>query len=507
MTERWRRVLSLDLRSLALFRIVFGVYLLANLATRLPFIGDFYTDAGILPRAAMITLSPTPWVVSLHFMSGEWWVQFGLLLAAILFACGMTLGYRTRLCVAASWLLYCSLYVRNPLVTYYADRVVIALLFWGMFVPLNGRWSLDRALQPGAPSLPVSHTSWGSQALVLQICFIYWFTAALKWQPIWHSEGSAIYYALSLDYGVRPLGHFLLGFPRFLRFLTRVTVQFEFIGPALVFSPVATDILRMLVVVAFIGFHLALALAMHLTWFSAVCAVAWLVFLPTSLWERLERRWGDAFPAVRNRFRWILNATLRAGSEGPLWRRRALSVPAPREQLGIMSNAVVLAALLLIFARNVSNHPSMNFKLPETLDRVGLLTQLNQRWAMFARFPYTDDGWYVISGVLLNGKRVDLWNGGLSSEARPADVAATYRDERWRAYLLRLWVRDFSQYRVYFGRYLCRTWNDRHQGTARVDQVQIDFMLEPTPPPGQPVPAPTKEQILRHRCFDTPPGS
>jgi hypothetical protein len=500
MGERLRRVLSLDLRSLALFRIAFGTYLVLNLATRLPYLTDFYTDSGIVPREAIIRLWPKPWVVSLNYLSGEAWVQLVLFLLAVVLACGLAVGYRTRLCTVGSWLLFCSIHVRNPTVNYYADLVIIALLFWAMFVPLNGRWSLDAILHPEQEPLRVSHSSWGSQALMLQVAFIYWFSAALKWDTSWRGEGSAIYYALSLDFSVRPLGHWLLGFPRLLRVLTRGTVWFEFVGPALAFSPVWTEPIRLLVVAAFIGFHLALALAMHLVWFSAICSIAWLIFLPAMFWDGLLRRWGRALAPIRIRVARMAYRLSRSREEGPEWVRRTLSVPAPRERLGIAADIIVLAFLLLVFAKNVSNHPSMNFRFPAGPRAVLSLVQLDQKWSMFAPYPYVDDGWFVMDGTLASGRHVDPWRGGEPADTRPADVAATYRDERWRAYLLRLSLGEFKDFREYFGRYLCRSWNDGHPHRERLDSVDVRFMLERTPPPGQPMSPPAREPITSSRC-------
>ena len=62
---------------------------------------------------------------------------------------------------------------------------------------------------------------------MLQLCFVYWFTAAAKLHPVWLSEGTAIYYALSLDQFTKPFGYVLLGFPGLLRQLTHGTVLLE----------------------------------------------------------------------------------------------------------------------------------------------------------------------------------------------------------------------------------------------------------------------------------------
>ena len=134
------------------------------------------------------------------------------------------------------------------------------------------------------------------------------------------------------------------------------------------------------------------------------------------------------------------------------------------------------------------------------------LTALQQQWRLFAPYPTRDGGWYVIEGVRMDGTRFDLWKGGGEpTDAKPADPSVTYRNAQWRKYLGNIWLRGYSDHRLYFGRYLCRRWNTRHVGSERLNLIYINFMSEPTPPPGQPRPQPSKELVWRHYCFDKPP--
>jgi len=490
----WRRAFSLDLRSLALFRIALGTVLLFTLIALLPDIDAFYTDRGILPRDALINEFGNPWAISVHLMSGQWSVQLGLILIAIIFAAGLISGYRTRLCTVVSWFLLSSLQVRNPVILQSGDTLLRLLLFWSIFVPLNGRCSLDQALNSSTPRPEAAHMSWGSQALMLQLCFVYWFTAALKWHPVWIGEGSAVYYALSLDIFVTPFGRFLLRFPEPLRLITFGTVLLEFFGPFLVFSPVRQGLSRLLVVLMFICFHAGLGLSMHLGNFPWACAAGWLMFLPAEFWERAGRWGGERI------HRWQATHRLRS-SKFLRW----ATPPPPRYRVGAVSHAVVFSGALLVLAWNLSTLPWMDIRIPVTWRRIAALTNLRQRWAMFAPFPSTDDGWYDMEGITINGARVDLWRGaGEPNDARPADVAGTYRKTSWRKYLVNIWYDDFTGHRPYFGRYLCRTWNEEHAGAERVTLIYVNYVLEVTPPPGQPLPTPEKREIWRQHCLDHP---
>src|SRR6185436_11461475 len=115
--------------------------------------------------------------------------------------------------------------------------------------------------------------------------------------------------------------------------------------------------------------------------------------------------------------------------------------------------------------------------------------RLDQIWNMFAPKPLTDDGWYVIPAWLQNGTEVDLMTGtGPVHWEKPTLVYVTYRNQRWRKYLMNIWKSDSASHRPYFGRYLCRSWNAVHQGEEMLQNLEIYFMKEETLPGGKVAP-------------------
>src|SRR5215212_4986679 len=89
-------IFGADLRSLAVFRVVLALLVLADLANRATDLYQHYTDAGVLPRTVLMQELLSPWVFSLNLMNGEPYFQ------ALLFgvaALGMLVGYRTRLMI------------------------------------------------------------------------------------------------------------------------------------------------------------------------------------------------------------------------------------------------------------------------------------------------------------------------------------------------------------------------------------------------------------------------
>jgi hypothetical protein len=108
-------------------------------------------------------------------------------------------------------------------------------------------------------------------------------------------------------------------------------------------------------------------------------------------------------------------------------------------------------------------------------------------WGMFAPYPSKDDGWYVTVGTLADGRQVDLFRDGAAvSWDKPELVSATYKNTRWRKYLLNLWRKDHASHRSLYASYLCRDWNSRHGGGERVERVEIYYMLKVTQPNYQP---------------------
>ncbi len=60
MSASWRKILGMDLRSLALFRIALGTYVVVDLVLRLGILSESYTDDGFLPRDGRILLAKSP---------------------------------------------------------------------------------------------------------------------------------------------------------------------------------------------------------------------------------------------------------------------------------------------------------------------------------------------------------------------------------------------------------------------------------------------------------------
>jgi predicted DCC family thiol-disulfide oxidoreductase YuxK len=163
---------------------------------------------------------------------------------------------------------------------------------------------------------------------------------------------------------------------------------------------------------------------------------------------------------------------------------------------------VVLFFTLYILALNFETLPNARTIIPEKLRPIASLTRLDQQFNMFAPTPLVEDGWYVMPGKLRNGTEIDVFSGHTTvSYEKPTWVAYTYKDQRWQKYLMNLWSSDLSEFRQGYGRYLCRTWNSKHSNDEELVSFDIIFMLERTPPPGQPQAPVVPTPIWHHECF------
>lgn len=284
------RLFGIDLRSLALFRVCLGVIVLLDLCSRARYLTAHYTDRGVMPRDALYVylLAPAQW--TFHVFSGSAAWQIFLFVLAGLFAVGMIFGYRTRWMVFFTWVFAISLQYRNPMINNSGDQLLRLLLFWSMFLPLGAKFSIDAAVNPDPERLPRRVFNVASFALLMQVCIVYWFTAALKSHPIWIADFSAVYYALSIEQFVTPLGKLIYPYPALMQGLTILTLYLEIIGPAMVFLPVWTARVRVGVILLFLALHLGFGLSMRLGFFPWISAASWLVFLPSEFWDALFAR-------------------------------------------------------------------------------------------------------------------------------------------------------------------------------------------------------------------------
>ncbi len=479
------RLFGIDPRGLAVLRIALAFVLLIDLGLRALDFSALYTDSGLLP----FRVSATSHAIPLHTISGAFWYQAFLFIVAAIFALLMLLGRFTRTATIASWAMLLSLHTQNFITCYFSDEILRAILFWCMFVPLGRVWSLDarrgHTLDPAASRRTV--LSIGTAGLLLQIASVYFFTGALKSGSDWHETGLAIALALQRDWSVKPFGVFLANdLGGTLKTTTFLVLGFEIIAPLLLFSPVATRGLRMVIVVLSWFFQLMLGLSLYLELMPWVTSFVMLPFLPAVCWDGLEK----LSPRLRADVRSDAAASPPPMAEEGSSLRAAKLRRFPR----VFAELIAGGFLVYVLAYNVFG--LLDEKgFPKALASAGNWLRINQKWAMFSPNVPREDGWYVIPGVLKDGRVVNLWwTGPELSWEKPKLISAYHRSHRWNAYEMRLTESlyespQFSHFRRRYAEWHCHRWNATHSGDDELVSLDVWFIDERTrddlTPPGQ----------------------
>ena len=279
-------LVAIDLRSLAVFRMGIGLSVLVDTVVRAFDLVELYTDDGVWPRELLRAEDGPAVALSAHYWaSTDPRLQAALFGLAALSGLALALGWRTRAATLACWYLVSSVQIRQPLAYMGGDSILRLMLFWSLFLPLGARFSLDRT-QGRAEPRPDRLVSMATAAMLLQVCFVYWFTGLQKYGSLWES-GEAGSFILQRNLYVTALGVRLREYTDLLVPLTWASRVLERFGPFLAFVPYYTGAFRMLTIVLFWGFHLGLASVLNIGLFPLFSMVAWLPFVPAEMWQRV----------------------------------------------------------------------------------------------------------------------------------------------------------------------------------------------------------------------------
>jgi hypothetical protein len=305
---------------------------------------------------------------------------------------------------------------------------------------------------------------------------------------------------MSIDQLTTPVGHWLVGHPHVMRVLTYLTINMELLVPFMFFVPFFTSFFRIVAIVLLFGMQVGFGVTIRIFIFPLICLCATLPLLPSAFWDR-------ASPAVDVWRRW--NARLARWADTGIcrWLKRRLPPEDPIVSTPRWVNLTAAFFLAYVVLWNLGTLPdaSLGGKLdvPSGLRWMAFAFRIDQHWDMFSPSPLKDDGWYVIPGTLIDGTIVDVFqNGSPLSWEKPELVAYTYKNQRWQKYMMTLWNRDFSAFREYYGKYLCRSWNDKHKGGQQLDHFTIYFMKEDTLSDGEA--PPERISLWDHYCFKLP---
>lgn len=436
-----RRASTLDLRSLALFRVLVGTILVADALMRMPDAPWTLTPDGILPPDLVRRFIGHPWSWSIGlWCDTPWWGQMLLVAEGL---CGLLLaaGVGVPLTTTVAWIVAASLVRRTAPLTNAGDVLLVVLLFWGQFLPLGDRLSVDAARRTARRQPPDDHLGGiAALALTLQIAAVYLSAGGGKWNPVWWS-GEAVGSALSVhDHGT-PIGDFIAGWPWLARCSTWATLLLELAGPPLLLVPR----LRIPLVGVFVLFHLAIAVTMDVCLFPWVGIAAWLALLPAGFWERI------GVP----------------GTGRPDGLTRTDRLDRPRRVL--CAAAIAVGAVAFVHA----NGPWHAERLPSGARHAVQLTFLEQDWRVFGEIR-PQQQWVYGLAELADGERVDLLRDGRPLETvLPTGGFHSLGNQRLQKLF---WELPKPAYRVFapsIAATLVRRWNAAHPPGRQVVTLEI----------------------------------
>jgi predicted DCC family thiol-disulfide oxidoreductase YuxK len=277
-------ILTLDLRSMALFRVIFGTLCIADLLSRIPYIELMYASSGWLPNVDVFSKfnAQRPHPFSFMFMLNTPEAILTFFVFSILCLTCFIIGWKTRFFQVLSALCMISLHNRNVLFQNGGDVAHNIWWMWTVFLPLGRRWSLDALIEswrtPDRSDEDLnrsrghddhSYVTLAAFAILLNLSFLYFLNAAHKTGPTWMS-GHAVAYTLEQDRITLLLGDLIRQWVPYwgLIALSWGTLLIEGVAPLFLLSPWKTLWARRIILIILGSFHVGVGCAVQLGFFS-----------------------------------------------------------------------------------------------------------------------------------------------------------------------------------------------------------------------------------------------
>lgn len=438
-------------------RIGIGLILLLDLFIRSLSIKAFFTDEGILPVSILKQYNWSANYFSFHAISGDLWWQVLLFIINVLCIVLLIIGYRARLFTFICWVLLTSLQNRNPFIVQGGDDLLRILLFWAIFLPWGERYSIQKK-----SNYPTHYFSIANVGYMLLPCSVFFFSALLKTSPEWRSEGTALYYALSLDQIRLPLGTFIYQFPSLLKVLTFIVFYIELLAPIFIILPFVSKKIRIIGIISYICLFIGIASTLYIGLFYIIGIVSIIGFFSSSWMDWFE------FKLYKNNTEVILH-----NEDEPSLFYKSLIV---------IKNYFIASIILFCLMMNLGSVREFPYTLDSKIVNYGKVFRLEQNWGMFSPYILKDDGWFVYSGFNQKHQYIDIKNNKSSvSLKKPNPVVCEFESDRWRKFQENYTFNNNNYMRPYYCKYLINKWNKEHPDNY-ISDLTIFFMKETSLP-------------------------
>jgi uncharacterized membrane protein YphA (DoxX/SURF4 family) len=298
--ETWERFWfrEVETSTLALFRVAFGIVVLAWTISLAPELYSFYDNAGIVP--AYPDGGSGAWgLLQLNSSTAAVTILYLFLLVGAL--C-LVFGFKSRLAAVVVFVCLLSFGRRNPWVLNSGDLLIFVLGFYLMLAPSGAALSVDRWLQAKSRFWEFPQRSlWPLRLIQVQVSLLYFFAVWEKLRGETWNDGTAVSYAFRIEDLERfPVPGFVTDSLVLANLLTYGTLATELALAILVWN----RRLRPWVLLLGVGLHLGIAYAVRVGFFSIAALVAYIAFLPPETVSQWVYRVRDR--AARSRLAWVV---------------------------------------------------------------------------------------------------------------------------------------------------------------------------------------------------------
>lgn len=415
-------------------RIGIAFIVIADLLIRGSDLTAHYTDEGVWPTRLIHNFGWKTGNWSLHELSGSYaWVLF-LFIFHFIFALFLLFGYRTKISTLIVWLLTISLHNRNLFIQQSGDDLLRLLLFWGLFLP----WHLHYSLDAKKVNIPLKQNILANIGYMLLLSSVYYFTVSLKTSPEWRSEGSAIYYALSLEQLRLPAGDLLYQFPTIMKLLTWFVFYMELAIPILILWPSKKSNLRSIAFVLILLLHAGIGLTLYVGLFFIINIVSGIGLLPKKIIDTLESK-------------------LKIKEESVILKIKK------NTSLNYFTKSICIAVIIISMIINLGAVNWFGYELRKEVWYPVNVFRLDQYWAMFSPSILKKDGWFVYHGMDSIGRQYDLYrDNDYVDYNKPEHIVKMYKSDRWRKLAENMQNDGYTFLRPQYCRYIIKKWNEEH---------------------------------------------
>jgi uncharacterized membrane protein YphA (DoxX/SURF4 family) len=278
---------SIDARQYAALRIAFGGLSVVYLLGLLPYVEAQFSGLGWLRDIQQIAVqNGGSW--SLFFIQAgaqATTLAYAIVWMGIIAAFMLMIGWQSRLAATITWLVWVSLWNRNPLLLDGDDAILKLMCFYLMLSSCGNCWSVDACLQIKPQQVSV----WPLRLIQFQIALIYFVSGWVKFHsPEW-LDGTIMQYVLIHPQYSRWDGWGLIDNPLLSGVLVTLAGfirWWELLFPFLLINARSRKIILLIGIL----FHAGLLLTMNLRWFPVIMLSLYLALLSNSSFIRLEEK-------------------------------------------------------------------------------------------------------------------------------------------------------------------------------------------------------------------------